>query len=47
MEVAFSESFKKAYKKCIGKSEFTEEYFTKDKPSKAVFIDIGNHEEVY
>jgi len=22
-------------------------YFTKDKPKKAVFIDIGNHDEVY
>ena len=22
-------------------------YFTKDKPKKAVFIDIGTHEEVY
>lgn len=22
-------------------------YFTKDKPKKAVFVDIGNHDEVY
>ena len=22
-------------------------YFTKDKPIKAVFVDIGNHDEVY
>lgn len=22
-------------------------YFTKDKPSKAVFVDIGSHDEVY
>ena len=22
-------------------------YFTKDKPQKAVFVDIGNHNEVY
>ena len=22
-------------------------YFTKDKPSKAVFVDVGNHDEVY
>ena len=22
-------------------------YFTKDKPKKAVFVEVGNHEEVY
>ncbi|MEP6582899.1 MAG: type II toxin-antitoxin system YafQ family toxin [Ginsengibacter sp.] len=22
-------------------------YFTKDKPPKAIFVDIGNHDEVY
>ncbi len=41
MDVSFSESFKKAFKKRV---VF---FFTKDKPKKAVFVDIGNHNEVY
>jgi addiction module RelE/StbE family toxin len=89
MEVSFSESFKKVFKKRVKNSDieiefwsrlelfindpfnpklkthklsgklkdlwsFSLEYdlrvvffFTKDKPKKAVFIDIGNHNEVY
>lgn len=89
MEVAFGNSFKKAFKKRIKSNEFEPEfwirlqlfindpfdtklkthklsgklkdlwgfsigydlrvvfYFTKDKPPKAVFIDIGTHDEVY
>jgi mRNA-degrading endonuclease YafQ of YafQ-DinJ toxin-antitoxin module len=89
MEVSFSESFKKVFKKRIKNAEseqafwekvevFIENpydsrlkthklsgqleglssfsiaydlrvvfYFTKEKPTKAVFIDIGNHDEVY
>ena len=89
MEVSFSGSFKKAFKKRIRNTEieagFWERleifinnpydsclkthklsgklkdlwsysvtfdmrivfYFTKDKPKKAIFIDIGNHDEVY
>ncbi len=89
MEVTFSSSFKKAFKKRIKASEIETEfwlrleifikdpfdlklkthklsgklkdlwsfslgydlrvvfYFTKDKPRKAVFVDIGNHDEVY
>ncbi|MFA5970981.1 MAG: hypothetical protein WC780_01420 [Lentimicrobiaceae bacterium] len=89
MEVAFSNSFKKAFNKRIKSNEFEPEfwirlnlfildpfnaklkthklsgklknlwgfsigydhrvvfYFTKDKPPKAVFIDIGTHDEVY
>ncbi len=89
MEVSFSGSFKKAFKKRIKSSEtenefwikvelfindpfdsrlkthklsgrlkdlwsFTVEYdfrvvfyFTNDKPKKAVFIDIGTHDDVY
>jgi addiction module RelE/StbE family toxin len=89
MEVSFSGSFKKAYKKRIKSSEtenefwiklelfindpfdsrlkthklsgklkdlwsFTIEYdcrvvfyFTNDKPKKAVFVDVGTHDEVY
>lgn len=89
MEVSFSETFKKTFKKRIkgtdaeiafwkkleifiaqpfepklkthklsgklkGLWSFSIEYdmrvvfyFTKDKPQKAVFIDIGNHNEVY
>lgn len=89
MEVAFSDSFKKAFKKRIKNSpqenvfwtkleifinnpfdvrlkthklsgklknllSFSIEYdirivfyFTKDKPVKAIFIDIGSHDEVY
>ncbi len=89
MDVAFSDSFKKAFQKRIkstssevtfwykldlfigdpfhpslkthklsgklkGLFSFSIEYdlrvvfyFTKDKPTKAIFIDIGNHDEVY
>ena len=89
MEIAFSESFKKSFKKRIklsatenifwlrlelfannpfdatlkthklsgklkGLYTFSIEYdlriifyFTKDNPAKAVFVDIGNHNEVY
>ncbi len=89
MEIAFSDSFKKAYKKRVKSSESEKEfwmcvelfikdpfnlrlkthklsgklkglwsfsveydvrvvfYFTKDKPPKAVLIDIGSHEQVY
>ncbi|TCD04199.1 type II toxin-antitoxin system mRNA interferase toxin, RelE/StbE family [Pedobacter frigidisoli] len=89
MEVAFSDSFKKAFKERIqnksaeivfwdklnlfiedpfssklkthklsgklkGSWSFSVEYdlrvvffFTKDKPMKAVLVDIGNHDEVY
>jgi len=89
MEVSFSDSFKKVFKKRIKSSEIEEEfwirlelfvkdpfdaklkthklsgklkdlwsfsiaydhrivfYFTSDKPKKAVFIDIGTHDEVY
>ena len=90
MEVSFSEQFKRAYRKRIGKNGFTEIefrqalelftlnpfeaklkthklsgklkglwsltvafdvrvvfYFTNDKPQKAIFVDIGNHDEVY
>jgi addiction module RelE/StbE family toxin len=89
MEVSFSDSFKKNFKKRIQASEsevlfwqklelfiqnpydvrlrthkltgklkdlwsFSLEYdlrvvfyFTKDKPTKAVLVDIGNHDEVY
>lgn len=89
MEVSFSSSFKKIFKKRIKSSEIENEfwikvelfihdpfdaslkthklsgklkdlwsftigydfrvvfYFTKDKPKKAVFVDIGTHNEVY
>jgi mRNA-degrading endonuclease YafQ of YafQ-DinJ toxin-antitoxin module len=89
MEVTFSNSFKKVFKKRIKASEIETEfwlrldifiedpfdlklkthklsgklkdlwsfslgydlrvvfYFTKDRPRKAVFVDIGNHDEVY
>lgn len=89
MEVTFSDSFKKAFKKRVKMTEFESEfwirlelfisepfapqlkthkltgklkdlwsfsvdydlrvifYFTDDKPKRAVFIDIGNHKEVY
>jgi len=89
MEVSFSDSFKKVFKKRIKSTQIETEfwirleifindpfdaklkthklsgklkdlwsfsieydhrvvfYFTKDKPKKAVFIDIGNHDEVY
>lgn len=89
MEVSFSDSFKKAYRKRIKSTDtekefwtrlnlfiqdpfnprlkthklsgklknlwsFTVEndvrivfYFTKDKPKKAVFVDLGTHVEVY
>lgn len=89
MEVSFSDSFKKVFKKRIKSTEneavfwlklellvndpfdtnlkthklfgklkdlwsFTIEYdirvvfyFTKDKPKKVVFVDIGSHDEVY
>ena len=89
MEISFSSSFKKTFKKRIKGSAFEEIfwkkvelfiddphnlqlkthklsgklkdlwsfsveydirvvfYFTKDKPPKAVFIDIGTHDEVY
>jgi len=89
MEVSFSESFKKAFKKRVKSTEteaefwinlelflndpfdsrlkthklsgklkdlwsFSLEYdlrvvffFTKDKPKKAIFVDIGTHNEVY
>ena len=89
MEVALSNSFKKAFKKRIKGTDAEKEfwsrlelfiiepfdavlkthklsgklrnlwsfsieydlrvifYFTKDKPKKVVFIDIGNHDEVY
>ncbi|MBK7957282.1 MAG: type II toxin-antitoxin system mRNA interferase toxin, RelE/StbE family [Bacteroidetes bacterium] len=89
MEVAFSDSFKRIFKKRIKATNFETNfwirlevfivdpfdsrlkthklsgklkdlwsfsidqdlrvvfYFTKDKPKKAVFIDIGNHDEVY
>ena len=89
MEISFSESFKKVFKKRIkdvntdqmfwervqifienpfdarlkthklsgkldGLSSFSVAYdirvvfyFTKEKPTKAVFVDIGNHNEVY
>ena len=89
MEVSFSDSFKKAFKKRVNATTFEPEfwerldlfiadpfeaklkthklsgklkdlwsfsigydlrvvfYFTKDKPTKAVFIDIGTHSEVY
>ena len=90
MQVAFSDSFKKAFAKRIKKSTEIEQgfwdkleffvrdpfhsqlkthklsgklkdlwsfsveydlrvvfYFTKDKPKKAVFVDIGTHDEVY
>ncbi len=89
MEVSFSESFKKAFKKRVKSTEIEAEFwislelflndpfdsslkthklsgklkdlwsfsleydlrvvffFTKDKPKKAVFVDIGTHNEVY
>ena len=89
MEVSFSDSFKKVFKKRVKSSEIETEfwirlelfvddpfdarlkthklsgtlkdlwsfsieydlrvvfYFTKDKPKKAVFVDIGTHDEVY
>ena len=89
MEVAFSNSFKKSFKKRIKATELEQEfwisleqfienpfadvlkthklsgklkgawsfsvafdlrvvfYFTKDKPKKAVLVDIRNHDEVY
>ena len=89
MEVSFSSSFKKAFKKRVKSTEFESDfwfrlelftndpfdiklkthklsgklkdlrgftldydlrivfYFTKDKPKKAVFVDIGTHDEVY
>jgi addiction module RelE/StbE family toxin len=89
MEVSFSNSFKKAYKKRIKTTEFETEfwdrlelfvndpfdsrlkthklsgklkdlwsfsieydlrivfYFTEDKPKRAIFVDIGTHDEVY
>ncbi len=89
MEVSFSDSFKKAFKKRVKSTEIETEfwnrlelfvkdpfdvrlkthklsgklkdlwsfsieynlrvvfYFTKDKPKKAIFVDIGNHDEVY
>ena len=89
MEVSFSDSFKKVFKKRIKSTQIETEfwirleifindpfgaklkthklsgklkdlwsfsieydhrvvfYFSKDKPKKAVFIDIGNHDEVY
>jgi mRNA-degrading endonuclease YafQ of YafQ-DinJ toxin-antitoxin module len=89
MEVSFSDSFKKVFKKRVKSTEIEEEfwirlalfindpfdsklkthklsgklkdlwsfsieydlrvvfYFTKDKPKKAVFVDIGTHDEVY
>jgi len=89
MEVAFSDSFKKAFKNRVKMTELESEfwirlelfisepfspqlkthklsgklkdlwsfsvdydlrvifYFTDDKPKKAVFVDIGNHKEVY
>ncbi len=89
MEISFSDSFKKAFKKRIKNTEIEKEfwdrldifirtpfepklkthklsgklkdlwsfsieynlrvvfYFTKDKPKKAVFVDIGTHDEVY
>jgi addiction module RelE/StbE family toxin len=89
MEVSFSDSFKKAFKKKLKSTELESEfwirlemfindpfdpklkthklsgklkslwsysleydlrvvfYFTKDKPKKAVFVDLGTHDEVY
>jgi addiction module RelE/StbE family toxin len=89
MEVSFSDSFKKAYKKRLKSKETEKEFwirlelfindpfdaklkthklsgklkglwsfslehdlrilffFTKDKPKKVVFVDIGTHDEVY
>ena len=89
MEVSFSDSFKKVYKKRVKLTMIETEfwtrlelfiddpfdsrlkthklsgklkdlwsfsieydlrvvfYFTKDKPKRAIFIDIGNHDEVY
>jgi addiction module RelE/StbE family toxin len=89
MEVSFSDSFKKAFKKKIISTDIETEfwirlelfindpfdaklkthklsgklkdlwsfsldydlrnlfYFTKDKPKKVVFVDVGTHEEVY
>jgi len=89
MEVSFSDSFRKAFKKRIKSTEIETEfwirlelfihdpfetklkthklsgklkdlwsfsidydlrvvfYFTKDKPKKVVFVDVGTHDEVY
>ncbi len=89
MEIAFSDSFKKSFKKRIKSTAFESDfwlkvekfienpfesslrthklsgklkgawsfsvaydirivfYFTKSKPTKAIFVDIGNHNEVY
>ena len=89
MEVSFSDSFKKAFRRRIKSTEIETEfwirmqifindpfdaklkthklsgklkdlwsfsieydhrvifYFTKDKPKKAIFVDIGTHDEVY
>ncbi|MEI6050931.1 MAG: type II toxin-antitoxin system mRNA interferase toxin, RelE/StbE family [Bacteroidota bacterium] len=89
MEVSFSDSFKKVFKKRVKSTEIEPEfwvrlelfvddpfdarlkthklsgklkdlwsfsieydlrivfYFTKDKPKRAVFVDVGTHEEVY
>jgi addiction module RelE/StbE family toxin len=89
MEVSFSDSFKKAFKKRVKSSEIEMEfwnrlelfiadpfnsklkthklsgklkdlwsfsidhnlrvvfYFTKDKPKRAIFVEIGSHDEVY
>ena len=89
MEVSFSDSFKKVFKKRVKSTEIETEfwvrlelfvndpfdarlkthklsgklkdlwsfsieynlrvvfYFTKDKPKKAIFVDIGTHDEVY
>ena len=89
MEVSFSDSFKKVFKKRVNSTETEPEfwirlelfindpfdaklkthklsgklknlwsfsieydlrvvfYFTKDKPKRAVFVDIGTHDEVY
>ena len=89
MEVSFSDSFKKVFKKRVNSTEIEPEfwirlelfindpfdaklkthklsgklknlwsfsieydlrvvfYFTKDKPKRAVFVDIGTHDEVY
>lgn len=54
MEISFSQSFKKSFSKKIRNTAFEEEFwlrvvffFTTDKPPRAVFVDIGTHDEVY
>jgi mRNA-degrading endonuclease YafQ of YafQ-DinJ toxin-antitoxin module len=47
MEVSFSNSFKKVFKKRIKSTNNEIEFWIREKPKQAVFVDIGTHDEVY